>query len=207
MSGPTAAQSNLQDQQAAFYQQATQEASTTYGEQQELLGKIRSIYDPILAKGPNARGFSAGEKADLDAGAVNQTASNYAGASKAVNENLAAEGGGNLALPTGAQTQLKAEVAASSADTESNEESQIDQADYAEGARQFGQATSAEENVSGQYNPLGYESNATSAGAAEGVTANQIAQESNSWQNAVIGAVGSIGGGLAGNPSIGNLFK
>ena len=193
MSGPTAAQTNLQNEQAAFYQQATQNANTTFGEDQQLLQQLQSIYDPILAKGPDQEGYSQDELNDLNAQAVEGTAENYQGAAKAVNENLAAQGGGNISLPNGGADQLKEEVAASSAQQESSEENQIKQADYAQGYNEFQTATGALEDVSGQLNPTAYEGAATSAGSAEGVTANQIATENNSWENAVLGAAGSIG--------------
>jgi hypothetical protein len=211
MSGPTAAQTSLQQSQADFYAQATQHASETYGEDQALLGQLTSVYEPILAKGPNQQGFSAAETENLNAGAVEGTAQAYSGASKAVNEKLAGAGGGSVALPSGASAQLNAELAASSADTESKEESQIQQADYATGRQNFQQATGALEDVSGQLNPVAYEGAATNAGVAEGTTANQIAQEENSWEGPVLGAVGSIAGAYAGSDAgstaISNIFK
>jgi hypothetical protein len=194
MCGATQSQTDLENQQAAFYQQATQEATTTYGEDQALLQQMQSVYDPILAKGPNQKGFSTEEEQGLNAQAVEGTAENYAGAAKSVNENLAAEGGGTNPLPSGGQEQLKEQVAESAAQTESSEEEQIQQADYAEGSRQFGQATAALEDVSGQYNPTAYSGAATGAGSAASTTANDIAEQSNSWVNAAIGAAGQIGG-------------
>jgi hypothetical protein len=199
MSGPTQAQTNLQNEQAQFYQQATQNANTTFGEDQQLLQQLQSIYDPILAKGPNQEGFSQDELNDLNAQATEGTAENYQGAAKAVNENLAAEGGGNISLPDGGADQLKEEVAAASAQQQSAEENQIKQADYAQGYNEFQTATGALEDVSGQLNPIGYSGAATGAGSAEGVTANQIAQENNSWLNATLGAAGAVGGAFAGS--------
>ncbi len=195
MCGPTQSQTDLENQQAAFYQQATQEATTTYGEDQALLQQMQSVYDPILAKGPNQKGFSTEEEEGLNAQAVEGTAENYAGAAKSVNENLAAEGGGTNPLPSGGQEQLKEQVAESAAQTESSEEEQIQQADYAQGSQQFSQATAALEDVSGQYNPTAYTGAATGAGSAASTTANEIAQENNSWVNAAIGAAGTIGAG------------
>jgi hypothetical protein len=61
MSGPSAAQQQLQTEQADFYQQAIQQQETTYGEDQSILKMMTGIYEPILAKGPNQEGFSTGE--------------------------------------------------------------------------------------------------------------------------------------------------
>jgi hypothetical protein len=210
MCGATTAQTNLQNQQAAFYQQATDEATAVYGQDQNLLKQITSVYAPILAKGPNQQGFSDAERADLNAQTVEGTAQNYAGASRALNENLAASGGGDIPLTSGQGAQLKGQVAASSAATQSEEESQIQQADYAQGYNLFQNAGNMMMGVSGQLNPTAYSGAAIGAGSAAASTANQIAQENNSWINAAIGAVGAgvgawAGGGFKlpkwGNPS------
>lgn len=196
MCGATGAQTELQNEQMQFYRQATQEASTAFSEQQALLKNLQDVYNPILAKGPNQEGFSDAELKDLNATAIDQTAQNYKGAAKAVNEQLAAEGGGDLAITTGGQAQLKAEVAASSAAQESAEEGQIKQADYAQGYDEFKQATQALSVASGQLSPVSYNSAANDSGSAASKTANDIAAENNSWINAAIGAAGSIGGAV-----------
>jgi hypothetical protein len=202
MSGPTAAQTNLSNEQAAFYQQATVQSQQTYAEDQALQQQFASIYSPILAKGPNQQGYSTEELEDLNAQAVEGTAENYEGAAKGVGEKLAAEGGGANPLPSGAQAELQEEVANSAAGTESEEENQINQGNYAQGAANFAQATGALESEEGNLDPEGYENAATGAGSAASTTASEIAQENDSWENAALGAVGSIGAGLAGNPGL-----
>lgn len=188
----------------AFYQQGMQESSTTFGEQQALLQQMEAVYNPILAKGPNQEGFSTAEKNTLDAQAVEGTAANYAGAAKAVNEQEAA-GGGNNPLPSGGEEQLKEEVATSAAGQESAEESQITQADYAQGYSEFQGATQALATASGELSPTSYENAATGAGSAAEQTANQINQEQNAWMAPVLGAVGAIGGAVV-NENPGNIF-
>jgi len=202
VSGPTAAQTNLSNEQASFYQEATAQSQQTYAEDQKLQQQFSSIYSPILAKGPNQQGFSSQEEQDLNAQAVEGTAENYQGAAKAVNEKLAAEGGGTNPLESGPQAQLQEEVASSAAGTESQEENQINEQNYAQGYNEFEGATGALESEEGNLNPAGYENAATGAGSAASTTANEIAQENDSWENAALGAVGAIGGGLAGNTSL-----
>jgi len=197
MCGASSQQMQLQQAQIDFYNQGTAEAEQTYAEDQSLLKQMQAVYDPILAKGPNQEGFSEAELNDLNATAVDTTAQNYQSAAKAVNEELAAEGGGDSSLTTGAATQLKEQTAESAARQESAEESQIKQADYAQGYNEFQGATAALEDVSGQYNPIGYSGAATGAGSAASTTANEIAQENNSWINAAIGAAASIAGDVA----------
>jgi|SRR5208282_5080671 len=205
MSGPSSSQIQLQQEQQQFYQQGMQEAAATYGQQQNLLKQMEAVYSPILAKGPNAEGFSGAEKSALEAQAIQGTAGNYTQAARAVGENLAAEGGGDNPLPSGAGEQLKEEVATSAAGQQSQEEQQILQADYAEGEHQFENAGQALAVASGQLNPTAYESAATGAGSAAETTAAAINQEQNSWMAPVLGAVGGIGGAVVGeNP--GGIF-
>jgi hypothetical protein len=195
MSGPTAAQTNLQTAQANFYTQGTQQATQTYGEDQSLLNQMTDIYSPILAKGPNQQGFTAGETENLNAQAVEGTAQNYAGAAKAIGNQEAAQGGGTNPLPSGAQEEQKANIAVSSAQEQSTQEQQIQQASYQQGYNEWQNAGQGMDAVSGQLNPTGYSSTATSAGNAAGTTASAIAQEDNSWVNAAIGAAGAVGAG------------
>jgi hypothetical protein len=205
MCGASSQQVQLEQEQADFYQNGIEESKTAFSEQQALLAQMEAVYDPILAKGPNQMGYSQDELNDLNGQAVEGTANNYKQAATAVNEQLAAQGGGNIPLTTGGQTQLKAEVASAAAQQQSSEEEQIQQAGYAQGYNEFTQATSALATASGELNPTAYENAATGAGSAAATTANQIAQENNSWINAAIGAAGSIGGAVV-NQNPGGIF-
>ncbi len=197
MSGPSETQLNLQQEQLQFYQEANQEAATTFGEQQSLLKEMESVYSPILAQGPNRKGFSGAEEAELEGKIQQGTAANYSRAARAVNENLATEGAGNP-LQSGTEQALREEVALSAAGEQSREEQQALEADYAEGEHQFEMATGALADVSKQFNPIGFGEMATSAGSATEKTASDIVSEENSWMAPVFGAIGAIGGAAAG---------
>jgi hypothetical protein len=205
MCGASSQQQQLEQEQADFYQSAMQESQTAFGEQQDLLKQMEAVYNPILAKGPNQMGYSPEELATLNAQAVEGTAQNYQQAARAVGEQTAAEGGGSISMPTGAQTQLKQQVAQAAAQQESGEESQIQEAGYSQGYNEFVQATGALATASGDLNPAGYGEMANQAGAAASSTANQIAQENNSWMNAALGAAGNIGSAVV-NQNPGGIF-
>jgi hypothetical protein len=196
MCGASSQQNNVESEQNQFYQQAMTEQSAAYSEDQEILNQMKSVYEPILAKGPDQQGFSEAEENTLNTQAVEGTTQNYSQAAKAVGEETAAEGGGNAVLPSGGATELKAQTAAAAAQQESSEESQIQEADYAQGYNEWQNAATGLATVSGQLNPTAYSNAATSAGSATSTTANEIAQENNSWINAAIGAAGSIGGAV-----------
>jgi hypothetical protein len=204
MCGATGAQTQLQDEQMQAYQQAQQMTAEQYANQQEIYKPLAVQFHKIFDAGPSQEGFSQGEKDTLDSQAVTGTAQNYSQAAKAVSTSLAGEGGGDEYVPSGARDQLKQEVANSAAQTESNQETQIQEADYNEGHQQWQAAGEGLMSIAAGDNPTAYENAATGAGSAAGTTANQIAQEDNSWINAAIGAAGDIGGGLAGDFSFGS---
>jgi hypothetical protein len=196
MSGPSSEQLQLQDEQMQFYQQGIQQSKTTFKEQQSLIDMMKSVYEPILARGPQQEGFAGAEKEALESQATEGTARNYAAASRAVNRRMAASGGDNT-LTSGGETEVRAEIASSAAGELSREQQQITEADYAQGEHNFENATSAIENASAQLNPVGFETAATGAGSAAETTAKDINAEQNSWMAPVFGAIGAIGGGIA----------
>lgn len=205
MSGPSAQQLQLQNEQIQFYQQGMQESSAAFAEQQGLLKQMEAVYEPILAKGPNQNAYAGPEQEALDASAIEGTATNYTQAARAVNETLAAQGGGDNPLPSGGSEQLREEVASSAAAEQSREETQIEEAGYAAGEQEFEQAGGALSTASGQLSPTSYETAATGAGASAETTAKDINSEENSWIAPVLGAVGAVGGAVVGeNP--GGIF-
>jgi hypothetical protein len=193
----TGGQEQLGQQESAAYTQAQQLTQQQYGSQQAIYGPMVAKFQSIFNAGPNQEGFSPEEKQNLNSQALEGTAENYAGAAKAIGESEAAEGGGTNPLPSGAQEQLKANVATSAAENESNQETQIVGQDYAQGRENFGNAASGLESIASGENPLGYESAATSAGGLANSEENAIAQEDTGWESAVLGAAGSIGSAYA----------
>jgi len=195
MTGPSSEQLQLQQEQIDFYQQGMKQSQETFAQQQELLKQMESVYGPILAKGPEQEGFTGQEKEALQAESIEGTARNYTHASQALGEKLAAEGGDNPLL-SGSEASLEAGVAESAAGEQSREQTQIIEADYAQGAKNFEEATAAIETASGQLNPVAFENAATSAGSSAETTAKDINAEENSWLQPVLGAVGALGGAV-----------
>lgn len=193
----TAAQDQIQGEQIQAYQQAQQLTAEQYAHQQAIYAPMTDLFQTIFNRGPNQEGFSEPERQDLEAQAVEGTARNYAGAARAVNESEAALGGGDIPLTSGGELQQKENVALSSGAEESKEESQIKQADYAEGRSEWDAAGAGLERIAAGDNPLGFENAATNSGSAAATTADQIAKEQNGWESALSGAVGTAAGAWA----------
>ena len=186
MCGASDDQRALEKDQRDFYEEGIANARTTFTESQAIQQQFQSIYSPILAAGPNQEGYSAAEKENLNAQATEGTAENYKGASRALNEKMAAEGGGNIPLNSGQQTQLRAELAASSAATQSNEENQIQAGSYATGRQNWLAAGNALNGAMNELNPTGYANAAVGEGNSAAEMANKINSESSSnfWAGA-----------------------
>jgi hypothetical protein len=197
MCGATGAQSQLQQEDLQTLQEYNSMMQEQYANQGAIYAKVSSVLDPILEAGPGQQGFSGAEENDLNAQAVAGTAQNYNAAAKAVGEETAAEGGGNSLIGSGAAEQLKQEVANSAAQTESNEETQIQEQDYLTGRENFQTAEEGEMAIAAGENPLGYASAATNESNATANVAGEIATENNSWYSAALGAAGSIGSAVA----------
>jgi hypothetical protein len=180
----------------AAYQQAQELATQEFGDMQAVYAPMKAQFQSIFDMGPSQEGFSDAEKQNLETGVIEGTARNYSQAARAVGGQLAAGGGGYM--PSGAADQLKLDTALSAAQEKTGEEGQIKEASFQQGRQNWADASKGLLTIASGYNPLGFEEAATRSGTAAANTANQIAQEQNSWINAAIGAVGTIGGGLAG---------
>jgi hypothetical protein len=182
----------------AAYKQAADLTSKQYAHQQDIFGPMAEKFKAIFDLGPSQKGFSDAESNTLNAQAIEGTATNYKAAAQAVNEGIAAEGGGGY-MPSGAAESMRLRTAESAAQEESREQTAITEADYSTGRQQWQQAGAGLLTIAGGENPLGYQTGATNAGGAASTTANDIAAAQNSWVNAAIGAAGTALGGWAGH--------
>lgn len=173
------------------------QSKSVFGDSSQVFKDLTSSFAPTVAAGPNQEGFSAPEKAALTSQAITETGQAYRNASQAVKEADAAVGSGNEYLPGGADITRNVEVANAGAAQTASELNQIEQADYATGRENYARAVTGLESAPNVFNPAtSAGSAATASGEAAANTANQIAQENNSWVSAVSGMLGGIAGGV-----------
>jgi hypothetical protein len=185
----------VQADQLALTNQVMAQNSSVFGESQGILNSLNAAYQPILDQGPNQKGFSDAENTSLNTEATEGTAQNYANAQKALNDDTAAEGGGNTFEPSGAAAVNRQALAATAAGSESSEQQQILQANYAQGRANFSNAAGVLGQTASTLNPVGTAGTAVNAGTA---AANTIASQSNSVWTSVLGALGGIAGSAVG---------
>lgn len=194
--GASSQQQQISDAQQNFYNTLSANYNQQFASQNAILKTLQNSLNPIVQAGPNQFGFSNAEVNNLNSQALQGTGQQYRNAARSLGEQQAAQGGGNSYLPTGAQAQQQAALAASGANQASNQLLDIQQKGYDIGRSQYNAAISQLGGVAGQYNPTGYAGEATGAGTAAANEANQVAQlnnEASPWN-----LVGGILGGAAG---------
>lgn len=193
--GATQQQQNVGNEQNTLFQNMVNQGTQIFGASSAIFNDLVSAFSPVVSAGPGQQGFSAGEESNLNSAAITNTATAYRNADQAVKENESAVGGGNTALPGGAQIGADTAVATAGAQQESSELNQINEANYAQGRANFFQAASDLAEAPNVFSPAtSAESAATNSGAAASNTQNQIAQENDSWVQSVTGALGGIAG-------------
>lgn len=202
MCGATDQQKSIEASQAKFYDTLTAQYQQVFGEHQQIIGELRKAFEPILAKGPNQRGFSDAERTDLHTQSNEGVARNFQHAKTELNENLAARGGDDF-IPSGSDNQMRGDLSGFAAAQQSGEDLQIDEADWAAGHENWKFATGVLGGVASELNPTGLANAATGAGSAAAETANQIAMADNSVWSSVIGGLSGIAGAAVGGYTTG----
>jgi len=143
--------------------------------------------------------MSATELAALNSGAVTSGAQAAANAKSAIGNAVAAEGGGNTGVIAGVTTNAQTAAQVGVAENTSNELNKIQQENYNLGRENYTNAIRGAEAAPGMFGPsTSAEGVVNQAWEGASNTANQIAQENQSWVGAVTGALGGIAGAATG---------
>lgn len=196
MCGASQGQKDIAHQQDSTYNQMVQQSQQVFGSSSKVFTDLMSTFAPTVAAGPDQEGFSPAEKAALQSRAITQTGQAYKNAKYAVGEAQAANGGGNVAdVSGGAKVATDLGLAEGAAGETANELNTIDLNDYQTGRANYDKATAGLAEAPNVFSPATSAAGITTgAGEAAANTENQIAQQNNSWVQAVTGALGGIAG-------------
>lgn len=196
--GATGAQKTIQAQQQSFFGNAQQQAQQLFGNDSQVFGDLMKTFAPTVAAGPSQEGFSPGELSNLNSTAITATGQAYKNAKSAVGNAEAAQGGGISQLPGGAQVGADVGLAESAANQTATQLSGIKQADYTQGNANYDKAVAGLAGAPNVFNSsTGATDAAINAGTAASSSANQVAQENQSWVQSVTGALGGVAGAAA----------
>lgn len=201
MCGPSGNEKSLEGQQAQFSQTLQNSYQNLFGEQQGVLQNLNNIYSPIAEAGPSQQGFSPQQLAAENTQAIDTTGQNYASAARAINGQLAGRGG-DSGLESGVDAQLKGNLASTAAGTLSNEQLGITNANYAQGNKNWQDATAGLQALGTQYSPNAAATAGIGANTSAFSESNQIAQQEAQEQQAIGSAIGvgaeALTGGISG---------
>lgn len=197
MCGSNSQQTAAQAQEAAFSKQMMQENATVFGQQQNILSSLNAGFQKIIANGPSQEGFAPSELTNLQSTGTEDTARGETNAMRALGQGQAAEGGGNTFIPSGVKQEQQQEVASAGADSNTQTQEGIINADYAQGNVNYDNAVAGSQAVAADLNPIGYSEATTNSNQASASEANAIAQSANSPFTAVMGALGGLAGAAA----------
>lgn len=195
MCGSSSSQQAIGQAQTNFFNELTSEHQTDFAEFQGILGQLTAAFSPILAAGPDQHGFGAAETTALHTDATDRVAGDVKNAQQFVQGEF---GGGDSFIPQGQEEREMRKVATAGVKESADLETQITENDFATGRANYWEAASALAGAAGLTNPVGSAEVANSAGKDASDTANEIAQEDNSWFAPVMSAVGGIAGAAIG---------
>lgn len=206
MCGPSGQEEAIAGQQQSLGTTLAANYNQQFAAQSGVLSNLNNMLTPIAEAGPDQQGFGANELAALNTQSGEGVGQNYAKASQALNNNLAARGGGNEVLPSGAQAALKGSLAASAANQQSQQQLAITNANYSTGRQNWQQATQGLQTLASQYNPTGFAGQANSGLGSAFSDANQVQNMKNQEQSEIAGGIASVAmdaatfgaGGIAG---------
>lgn len=194
MCGPSHEQRMLEAKQSSLADLMMQSFRQRFAQQSDLLTKLQqSVYQPIISAGPGQQGMTPQERAAYQTQILNTTGANYESAKRALQTTLSARGGGNVALPSGAEAQLQAVLASQAAGQTSAEELALTQQDYALGRERYDRAVAGQQALLGAFDPTAYASRAESGFGTAFGEATKIKEMENQAQAAITGGAFSLG--------------
>jgi hypothetical protein len=197
MCGPSGQEQAIAGQQQNLSTILASHFGERFGQQSAVLQNLNNLLTPISLAGPDQQGFGPQELAALNTQASEGVGANYAKASVALNNVLAARGGGQEFLPTGAAASLKGTLASAAADTLSREQSAITTANYGQGRQNWQQATAGLSALANQYDPTAFSGQSQSGYNSAFGMAHTINQEQSQKEAAIAGGIAALGLGAA----------
>jgi hypothetical protein len=191
--GPSNQEKAIAGQQLSLSTQLSQFFGTRFSQQSSVLQNLNNLLTPIAEAGPDQQGFGPQELAALHTQATEGVGANYEKATRALQNVLAAQGGGNEFLPTGAKGALQGTIATAGAAEQSRLDLGITEANYATGRKNWEEATRGLSSLANQYDPLGYAGGAQKGFDSSFNMADKISQEQNQAEASIYGGIASLG--------------
>jgi len=193
MCGASGGQKEVAGESLAFLKAMNTQATQNFAGFNDIIGSLTSKWKPILDAGINQTGFSDAERTAKMTAATEHVAGNFTRAREATANAIAASGGGNEELPSGAAAQLTANAENASAGESSQLENEITQEDYATGRQNYLAASNALSGEASLLDPSRIAGAVNDSSKVASDEQNAIVQADQAWMAPVFGAIGGAG--------------
>jgi len=193
MCGPTEQEKSLQQSSENFSSLLTSNYNTLFAKQQATLNAIGQSLSPILAAGPNQKGFSADELAARNTQAINAAGAASKSAEQAARTFGAGQGGGGTSgVTSGITKQIESSIGTQVAENLGNTQGNIVGEDYATGRRNYEMALGGEQALAGAESPNAAQGGAISSNQASFGQAKDIQQQQMQEDQMIAGGITSL---------------
>jgi hypothetical protein len=206
MCGASPGQKMEAGQEAAFANSLRSDFASVFANNEAILNSVQGALTPIVQAGENQFGMNPAEEAALRTQSMEGASAAGTNVSNAVNEALAAKGGGNTFMPAGSLGAIEEQIASETARQNAAQQLGITEKGYDIGRQDFFQAESALAGAPGALeNPAtSLAGGAIGAGNAAMSGANAVQSANMAPWQALGGAIGGAAGKLLGNPGLFN---
>lgn len=191
MCGPSGASEQLAGSAQSLSSIASANYNQRFQDQSGVLQSLNNILTPIATAGPNQEGFNAAEKSALNTQAINSSGAASKNAIQSIQGSLAGRGG-DSGLVSGVDQQIEASVKSNQAGNLANAQNNIVQQDYAQGNKNWQEATAGLNSLSGDYQAAQFGQQATADNANAFQETDTIQQEKNQEQADIAGGITSL---------------
>lgn len=189
--GPSGGDKAINNMTGSAYGTAINQAKQEFGDANTVFNDLVNSTAPIVAAGPEQTGFSAQQESAINANTIDTTAAQYKNADTAVKSDIAGQGGGNIALPSGANIATEEALAAAGAQqTASGLRSNL-QADYAAGNQNWQFATGALTKAPGVFSTANTATADTANLGKTALASQSVIDAAPSWQKIGMSALGA----------------
>jgi hypothetical protein len=189
--GATSGSKAINNETGAAYGTAIQQANQEFGDSNTAFNDLMTSMAPIAKAGPGQMGWTAAQSNAVNSQTINQTAAQYKNASAAVQNQIGAEGGGNIALPSGANIATEEGLAEAGAQQESSALANNTIANAAQGNANWQFAEGAIQKAPSMFATANQATGEEADLGKNALASQAVINAAPSWQKIAMGALGT----------------
>ena len=190
--GASSGSKAINNMAGAAYGTAIDQAKTEFGDSSAVFNDLMTSMAPIEKAGPMQTGETAQQASAINAQTINTTAAQFKNAAVAARGAEGAVGGGNIALPSGANLGTETALAEAGAQQESSLLNANTQQNYALGNQNWQFATGALEKAPSMFSTANAATGEATKAGGQALASQDVINAAPSWQKIAMGAIGTV---------------